>query len=118
MAGSSSGRRARDAGPGRGRPAGDARASPRRVDVGRFHPSISLSLALDERLRIDAIDGVTPLDVQQLERTGRGRLERVTRLTARDRGDDVVGSLPAARAALSASLCASYRDSNSWRWFT
>ena len=40
------------------------------IQPGELHPSAALPLALDERLRLDPVDGVTPLDVQQLERPG------------------------------------------------
>ena len=48
----------------------DARAGPRRHRARQLHSPAALSLALDEQLRIDPVDGVTPLDVQQIERPG------------------------------------------------
>ena len=57
--------------PGRGRPTSDARPGPRVNPAGDVHPSPALPLAMDQRRRIDPVDRVAALDVEQLERAGR-----------------------------------------------
>ena len=94
---------------------GDARAGPRGDPAGDLHPSAPLPLALDQHRRIDPVDRVTPLDVEQLERPGWSLRVAAWSAIGRRRGDDVGRPLTEARAARSASLSAWYRASKPCR---